>query len=515
MGNQTITNLQIIAETIASVINLDVEIVDTNLRRIAATGNMAKTVGAVQQSGWLNKKVLNTGHKIVIVKPGHDNACDGCQFIHQCTYQMGMLEPIVCEGKVIGVINFVAFNDKQYRAFKTKQDIYQKFLSVMAQLLTTDILSVVDPARAESAAAGIVENLNKGMITVENEGKISYVSERAKRILDKYNLLNSLAAVQEAAVCTRRKRCLTDLVGKSPKLDLVKEQINILADQDTSVMIQGESGTGKELVARIIHDQGRRSQYPFVDVNCAALPENLVESELFGYVDGSFTGARRGGSIGKVEYAHKGTLFLDEIGDMPLHVQTKLLRVLEEHEIYRIGSNKPIPVDIRVITATNKNLWEMVQQGKFRKDLFYRINVASLQLPRLAERKEDIPELIKFYVNHYCKNTGKMTLSVDDKVMQKFIKYEWQGNVRELRNVVEYCVVFCKGNVINPDCLPCWFTASLAQESECLDNYKDSTEKEFLLQAYRKYGCDKREMAKALNIGLTTLYRKLNKYHIE
>lgn len=514
MENTSLTNLQILSETIANVIDLDVEIVDGNLRRIAGTGNMSKSVGAILQSGWLNQKVLNTGKKIICAKPGHDEMCDGCQIKRDCIYQVGMLAPIVIDCKVIGVINFVGFTNKQHRIFKSKQEIYQKFLLIISQLLTMDILSIVEPFKVETAVAGIIENLEKGFITVENEGKISYISERAKKILDKYPLFNEKTAIQKPAINAGKRTRLEDLVGISPKLELIKKQINILANQDTTVMIQGESGTGKELVARIIHSKGKRSQYPFVDVNCAALPDNLVESELFGYMDGAFTGARKGGSVGKIEFANKGTLFLDEIGDMSNSVQAKLLRVLEERELYRVGSNKLIQLDTRIITATNKNLWELVQKGQFRQDLFYRINVAPMILPRLEERKGDIPELVSFYIKHYCLNAGRRELSVDKMVMKMFLNYHWPGNIRELRNVVEYCVIFSEGDLIDINSLPYWFTDNMSKENTCLDGFKEDAEKEFLLQAYQKYGHDKKKMANFLNISLTTLYRKLNKYHL-
>jgi len=514
MGTTNNIKLQLLSETIANVVDLDVEIIDCQLRRLAATGTMERNIGTVMGSGWLNKKVLDTGKNVVVTRPGNDLVCEGCQMKNHCIYQVGMLVPIFLDAQTVGVINLVGFSNKQCRTFKAKQETYQKFLSILGNLIMIDILSIAEPFKVERVVAGIIENIQKGLITIEDEGRISYISDRAKAIMGKHKLFQDMNIYGDPTQHIIRRKKSEDLIGSSSALDLVKYQIMKLANQDTSVMIQGESGTGKELVARIIHDQGKRRQYPFVDINCAALPDNLVESELFGYIDGAYTGARKGGSVGKIEYANKGTLFLDEIGDMPLSVQAKLLRVLEEREIYRIGSNKPVSVDMRIIAATNKNLTEIVQKGQFRQDLYYRINVATIILPRLSERKEDIPELVRYYIKHFSALSGKKELIVDKKLMEVFINYDWKGNIRELRNVIEYCMIFTKADTIKTDSLPQWFK-EVFKEQECLNECKDNAERQVLLEAYKKYGSDKAQMARALNIGLTTLYRKLNKYRID
>jgi len=246
------------------------------------------------------------------------------------------------------------------------------------------------------------------------------------------------------------KYTIDDIYGESEKIRFCKKQVERYAKVDSNVLIIGETGTGKELFAQAIHNESSRKNEPFIAINCAALPENLLESELFGYVEGSFTGARKGGKAGLIELAHGGTLCLDEIGEMPLNLQSKLLRVLQEKEVRRIGDDKVIPVDIRIVSLTNRDLFHAVKEKKFREDLFYRINVLNLSIPPLRERKEDIPILIKHFVNIYSKKRSfPMTLKITDEAMEEFKKYNWPGNVRELQNFVERIMVHSKGEAIN------------------------------------------------------------------
>ena len=209
-------------------------------------------------------------------------------------------------------------------------------------------------------------------------------------------------------------------------------------------MIYGESGTGKELVARAIHEVSNRNPNPFIKVNCASLNENLLESEFFGHVKGAYTGADKG-RIGRFEAAHGGTIFLDEIGDIPMSTQVKLLRVLEEKEIERVGDHKPIKVDVRIISATNRNLDKLLAEGYFREDLFFRINVFPLRIPSLKERREDIPTIVQNFIRQNNDRTDKKKLGMTPEAMDKLIEYAWPGNVRELRNAIEYAFVLCPG----------------------------------------------------------------------
>lgn len=274
--------------------------------------------------------------------------------------------------------------------------------------------------------------------------------------------LQNTLEIQQAEYNIRRKFhgkgliakfSLSDFVGNSDPVRLVLDQARKYAQTDSSILIQGESGTGKELLAQGMHQVSLRKKGPFVAINCAALPENLLESELFGYEEGAFTGARKGGKAGLFELAHKGTLFLDEVGELPLNVQARLLRVLQEKEVMRVGGDRVIPVDVRLISATHRNLNEALDKGEFRADLFYRLNVLGLMVPPLRERKGDIRLLMNRFLEELSLKLGKFKLSYSKEVYQAFEKYHWPGNVRELRNCVEKLIVLSETETIPPESL--------------------------------------------------------------
>ena len=245
------------------------------------------------------------------------------------------------------------------------------------------------------------------------------------------------------------------IVG-SPAMQTVMQTIQAIAPTDSNVVILGESGTGKDVMARFIHENSLRADKAFISINCAAIPESLMESELFGYEEGAFTGARKGGKIGKIQLANHGTFFLDEIGDMPLYLQAKLLRVLNDKKVERIGNSSTslINVDVRIIAATNQNLEEMIERKEFREDLYYRLNVVPLRLPPLRERPDDIPFLIQHFIKKYNKILGKEVRSAAASVMELMMEYRWPGNVRELENCIEYMMTFEKTQVLSLDVVP-------------------------------------------------------------
>ena len=251
----------------------------------------------------------------------------------------------------------------------------------------------------------------------------------------------------------RDARAFTKIIGKSESVQQVLSQIDVVAPADTSVLIVGETGTGKEVVARAIHDQSRRARNSFVAVNCAALPEALVESELFGHEKGAFTGAQAQ-KLGKFELAERGTLFLDEIGDLPSDAQAKLLRVLQEREVQRVGGTRPVPVNVRVVAATNQDLAARMEEGRFRTDLFYRLNVFPIRLAPLRERRVDIPLLVNLFVTRFAERLHKSVARVDAAAMERLVAYDWPGNVRELQNIIERAVIVARGPVITPDLVP-------------------------------------------------------------
>ncbi|SHI50746.1 Sigma-54 interaction domain-containing protein [Dethiosulfatibacter aminovorans DSM 17477] len=306
------------------------------------------------------------------------------------------------------------------------------------------------------------------------------------------------------------------IIGKALYLNRILAKINQISNTDSTVLLKGESGTGKEMIARLIHSESNRKDHSFIAINCAAIPENLLESELFGYEKGAFTGASNQGKIGKIESANRGTLFLDEIGDMPLNLQVKLLRVLQERSIEKIGGNHLIPVDIRIICATNKNLEDMITRGDFREDLFYRINVIPVTLPPLTNKHNDIELLLNYYLKKFCIVQKKHYMTFSLEAMDLLTAYEWPGNVRELTNTVEYCVTMSTSERIEAEHLPSHIRKS---EKSCGKGLKKGTKKlskDEFVALLRKYGDstdEKKRLAKHLDISLATLYRWIEKYN--
>jgi transcriptional regulator with PAS, ATPase and Fis domain len=310
-----------------------------------------------------------------------------------------------------------------------------------------------------------------------------------------------------------------NILGKSYKLEKAKEKVKRVSKTTSSIFIFGESGTGKEGFARAIHDDSER-QGQFIPVNCSAIPSELFESEFFGYESGSFTGANKKGKMGIFELAKNGTVFLDEIADLPLSMQAKLLRVLEEKEIRRIGGENIIKVDARIISATNKNLLELIKQGKFREDLYYRLNVVQIDLPPLRERKEDIAVLVYKFIEEICKQNSKEILDISKDAMNILQKYSWKGNIRELKNTMENLAILSRGDTIEIDDIPEYI----------LDEVKDNNIEEYPLdltkaisklevntitKALEMANGNKAKAAKILNIPRTTLYYKIDQYKID
>lgn len=317
------------------------------------------------------------------------------------------------------------------------------------------------------------------------------------------------------------KITLDNIIGDSEIMEYTKQKALIASKSNSTVLITGESGTGKELFARAIHNHSDRTDYPFVAVNCAAIPDNLLESELFGYEEGAFTGAKKGGKLGKFELAHKGTIFLDEIGDMSIHLQGKLLRVLQERELDKIGGKSNIFIDVRIIAATNKNLEELVKNGHFREDLYYRLKVIPLNLPSLRERKEDIPLLIEYMINDYAHKLNKDVIGIEKDASKMLVDYSWPGNVRELQNIIEYSINMSTSSLLKLDIIPnnikstCYNQQS--QREEEIKTLEDLEKEEIskAINKYKYYKKDKELVAKALGISRATLYRKLEKYNLK
>lgn len=321
---------------------------------------------------------------------------------------------------------------------------------------------------------------------------------------------------------SKQNYSIDQVVGNSPEMIKIKNLVKKFAEKDVPVLITGETGTGKEVIANAIHKLSRRKNEKFVKINCAAIPKDLLESELFGYEAGSFSGANREGKIGKFELANHGTLLLDEIGDMPLELQSKLLRVLQDGEIQKIGTLKPIKVDVRIICSTNRNLEELVEKKMFREDLYYRINVVEIKLPPLREHMQDIIPLSKYFIEKINEFYGLNITELKDDVYSLFSKYDWPGNVRELQHVlVRGCIMAEKGQLelehfdfLFPKICKIKDDEQQEKKGSSLNNITAEVEKSYIIEALIKANGNKTLAAKLLNIDRSSLYNKLKKYNI-
>ncbi|MDR2162676.1 MAG: sigma 54-interacting transcriptional regulator [Clostridiales Family XIII bacterium] len=345
-----------------------------------------------------------------------------------------------------------------------------------------------------------------------------------QQFIEKYShILNAgtkRTAEQLKSLC-KTNYSLADLVGSSAAMNEVKQQVLRAATTNSTVLIEGETGTGKEIIAHSIHNLSRRTFGSFIKINAAALPESLSESEFFGYEHGAFTGAVKGGKKGKFELAHGGTLFIDEIGSMPAHLQPKILRALQEKEIDRIGGADSIPIDVRIIAATNQHLQSRVSEGKFRADLFHRLNVFPIRVPPLRERAEDIPELVMEKVIELNIDFGKNVIRVDDKVYQKLKQYDWPGNVRELHNMVENAMNYVDGDTLE------WPHFNLRVDNSRIDldrlkgydkpieHIRNEAERKLINDILMMYGGNKTKTAAYLRIPRPLLYQKMKRLGIE
>ncbi|MGM0588114.1 MAG: sigma-54-dependent transcriptional regulator [Bacteroidota bacterium] len=309
------------------------------------------------------------------------------------------------------------------------------------------------------------------------------------------------------------------IIGESEPMKRIYKMVDRVSQATTSVLITGASGTGKELVARAIHSHSPRSNKPFIAENCGAIPESLCESELFGHKKGSFTGANEDRE-GIFVAANNGTLFLDEIGEIPLNTQVNLLRVLQEREVKAVGANKPRKVDVRVIAATNKNLEEEVEKGNFREDLYYRLNIVEIKLPALKERRDDIPLLVKHFVDRYNNELNRAIKGVDSRALSALMQCEWKGNVRELENVIERAVLLTETDFITVEDLPIALRenanedAEMDLDSDALNESVQAFEKHHIRIVLRKTDGNRTEAARLMNIDPSTLYRKMERYNM-
>jgi len=585
------------AQVIAQVVGIDVEVVDVRMVRLAGTGVYASGVGSsISEEGEVYRHVMRTRTPLIMDNPREHPLCMGCPNRDECREILSVCTPIIDGGDVAGVIGLVCFDERERKRILDNRQTYLDFIERMAEMLSLKIADRREHARAEELLdmmMQVVDVNNRGIVVFDAGGSVSFTNRQARRELDMpvdpqpdetlpelvvertgdyvsdleefivnvhgtrrtlvgrmqdlpprtpefarvlvFETLPRVARRMSQFADGVERTGLDAILGRSRSIKALKEKIRRVAASTSTVLVTGESGTGKELVARAIHASSDRCEQPFIAINCGALPDNLLESELFGYTRGAFTGANPKGKIGKFELAHGGVIFLDEIGTLPLYLQVKLLRVLQERQFCRLGSNRLIHVDIRVIAASNENLGELITQGRFREDLFYRLNVIPLETPPLRERPEDMAVLGEFFLNRYCERFGKQPAPLHDSVLTAFREYSWPGNVREFENAIEYMVnMMPDGGSVHPGLLPGKLLDSLGRASSGVSDGRASVnggagavnakllplkvlERRAVCEALEHFGSDtrgKKLAAESLQIGIATLYRKIKEYDI-
>ena len=365
----------------------------------------------------------------------------------------------------------------------------------------------------------------KGVLTTRDGHTIPIRANYMALRNEQGRVVGGLATIQDLSLLYQLNRAITnrytfsDMIGKSPSIQKIFDILPVVSDSEATVLIEGPTGTGKDLLAKVIHNASKRAKKPMVKVNCAALPDNLLESEMFGYVKGAFTGADRD-KPGRFQEADKGTIFLDEIGDLPLSLQAKLLRVLEDREFYPLGSRKTTKVDVRIIAATNQDLENLVEAKRFREDLFYRLNVIRLELPPLKERKGDIPLLIDHILKRLSAVKETRVSKISEEAMEALLNYDYPGSIRELENILEHALTICQEKVIERRHLPLSLQRGISTKGppeeavEDPEAFSQYSEKYRIMDMLKRHNWHRGKTAQALNMDRTTLWRKMKKYRL-
>ncbi|HGY7781114.1 TPA: sigma 54-interacting transcriptional regulator [Escherichia coli] len=573
--------IQRFARMLASVLQLEVEIVDENLCRVAGTGAYGKFLGR-QLSGnsRLLRHVLETKTEKVVTQSRFDPLCEGCDSKENCREKAFLGTPVILQDRCVGVISLIAVTHEQQEHISDNLREFSDYVRHISTIFVSKLLEDQGPGdNISKIFATMIDNMDQGVLVVDDENRVQFVNQTALKTLgvvqnniigkpirfrpltfesnfthghmqhivswdDKSELiigqLHNIQGRQLFLMAFHQSHNsfsvanapdephIEQLVGECRVMRQLKRLISRIAPSPSSVMVVGESGTGKEVVARAIHKLSGRRNKPFIAINCAAIPEQLLESELFGYVKGAFTGASANGKTGLIQAANTGTLFLDEIGDMPLMLQAKLLRAIEAREILPIGASSPIQVDIRIISATNQNLAQFIAEGKFREDLFYRLNVIPITLPPLRERQEDIELLVHYFLHLHIRRLGSVYPGIAPDVVEILRKHRWPGNLRELSNLMEYLVnVVPSGEVIDSTLLPPNLLNNGTTEQSDVTEVNEAhlalddaggtaleeMEKQMIREALSRHN-SKKQVADELGIGIATLYRKIKKYEL-
>jgi transcriptional regulator with PAS, ATPase and Fis domain len=522
-------------------------------------------------AGFVYREVLTSGRTTVIGNPGHHALCRRCPKFGACEEKMELCTPISQGGTIIGVIGIICTTALQHAHLASRLEAHCRFLEQVAGFIAGKAFEYEERQRRDGVIRmldQVVDNMGRGVIILGRDATVVHANRLAREILgdgllgqkvlvkstgdviedleevrltvrgqttpvmsqvipvtpgladyERIIVFSDIPTLSQAISRLKGPGTVTTetLLGRSEAMRGLRRDILMVAQARSSVLITGESGTGKELVAKSIHAASPRAKAPFVAINCAAIPDTLLESELFGHVRGAFTGADPKGRIGKFELANGGTLFLDEIGDMPLYLQAKLLRVLEDFTITRIGSNQVVAVDVRILSATNQDLPARIRAGRFREDLYYRLHVVPLAIPPLRDRPEDIEDIALALVQSHARALGREPPPIRPDLMRRLLAHRWPGNVRELGNVVEFMLTMLGlGEDLSLEALPpTWRElpegTAMAEGALKAGERRGERQAIALALAVSGTGVDgKRRAAARLGISLATLYRKLH-----
>jgi len=480
---------QRIAEAIEAVLKIDITIVNSEMVRIAGTGRYKEDLYGNVLENTAFGKCMNTGGIYIVEDTRNNPICVGCDRVDQCEEKADICVPIKYKEQLIGVIGAIAFTLEQKQVIISNKDLYSNFIQKMASFIEakySELQSNEENKKLTGRMENILNSMKQAVVFYDEHGEVLYQNHELEILLhrvgitdkdsfiktlwhhitrSKFLLKETLENVEVTIHANGKNHTfLADIVlshknQKSPEylitlnfnvsfesivsvsscMEEVKSLAKTVSLSESNILLEGESGTGKEIFARAIHNYSHRREKPFIALNCGAIPDMLLESELFGYEKGAFTGADKQ-KLGKFEIAEGGTLFLDEVGDLPFRLQVKLLRVLQEKEICRLGAIDTKKIDVRIISATNSNLMEKIRANQFREDLYYRLNIIPIHLPPLRDRAADLEYLTQYYINHYSKLFNKQVQGLTPGAKAIFKSHTWPGNIRELQNVLEYAV---------------------------------------------------------------------------
>lgn len=562
------SSLANIVSTMANLTNMEYAIFNTNAELVSSTQVYLQRKGLKVHLTSI-EEVLNQGN-VIVNKPGLMKSCVGCRFVNNCPSTIEILSCIKLNGEPIGVVSLTSFSQEGHNMIEENIRIYTDMLEDISNLISifafnenskkdTQVLHEIISNIIEETEDNYLIVNNRGLLihwtkgieelfsycdlytqtidlmfpkditnwifNEEKQGKKYCVIEGFKGILysrplkieeDIVGYILKLEKDKNSSNSHIKEDYLGSIISNDYKIENIKSQIKKISNSSSSVLITGDTGTGKEVVAKAIHYTSKRANNPFIPINCANIPDSLFESELFGYEEGAFTGAKKGGKLGLFELANGGSIFLDEIGELPIYLQAKLLRVLQENAIQRLGSITNIPVDIRIIAATNQDLESMVNENKFRADLFYRLNVIPIYLPPLNQRLSDIDILSTHFIEKYNRKLMKNINNISKEALELMKSYSWPGNVRELENTIEYAINMENTEIIHIESLP----HRIRKKANGKNDFKEliaQKEADLIINVLNKHGWDlegKQKASKELGISIRTLYRKLKELEI-